>query len=283
MTDYRIGLKPGPPVYVVSCGEGINGEQLTRSALVQFPDFRCELKKVAHVKREDQVDKIVNEAKESDGIILHTVVSNHIRAYLESLAKKEGVPVFDAMGPVLDILSERLDTEPLCEPGRFRKFNQVDMNRINAIEFAVSHDDGLNPQDLDKAEIILIGVSRSGKTPLSMYLAFQGWKVSNVPIVPEFPLIDELLKADKKRVVALFIDSEQLMSHRRIRRSRVGLDTGIEYSSASGVFNEVETVRKLYRKNRFSMINVSNKPIESSAEEVISIIKRRFPDGAHKR
>lgn len=283
MTDKKIVLKSGPPVYVVSCGEGINGEQLTRSALVQFPDFRCKLKKAAHVKREDQVEKIVKEAKENDGIIIHTVVSDHIRGYLEAFAKSQGVPAFDAMGPVLDILSEKLNSKPLCEPGRFRKFNQVDMNRINAIEFAVAHDDGLNPQDLDKAEIILIGVSRSGKTPLSMYLAFQGWKVSNIPIVPEFPLMDELLGADKKRVVALFIDSEQLMSHRRIRRSRIGLDTGIEYSSASGVFNEVETVRKLYRKNKFSMINVSNKPIESSAEEVISIVTSRFPEGAHKR
>lgn len=156
------------------------------------------------------------------------------------------------------------------------------MNRIHAIEFAVSHDDGVNPHDLGKAEIILVGVSRSGKTPLSMYLAFQGWKVANVPVVPDFPLMDELLKMDRKRVVALFIDSEQLMSHRRIRRNRIGMDTGLDYTSASGVLREVESVRKMYRKNKFTMINVSNKPIESSAEEVISIIEKRFPNGAHK-
>ncbi|MGE4519818.1 MAG: pyruvate, water dikinase regulatory protein [Desulfobacteraceae bacterium] len=274
----------GPPVFVISCGEGINGEQLLKSALVQFPDYRCQIKKVAHVKRKEQVEKAVQEAVEAGAIIVHTLVSDEIRAHLESYAAKFSISVIDAMGPLLDILSEKMNVKPICEPGRFRRFNQVDMNRINAIEFAVSHDDGVNPHDLEQAEIILVGVSRSGKTPLSMYLAFQGWKVANVPIVVDLPLIDELLAADKRRVVALFIDSEQLMSHRRIRRSRVGMDnTGIDYSSASGVFREVEAVRKLYRQNRFTMINVSNKPIESSAEEVISIITRRFPGGAHKR
>ncbi|MCB9481817.1 MAG: kinase/pyrophosphorylase [Desulfobacteraceae bacterium] len=275
--------KQGPPVFVISCGEGINGEQLLKSALVQFPDYRCQLKKIAHVKRREQVEKAVLDALEVGGIILHTLVSDDIRAHLESFASKHNIAVIDAMGPLLDILSEKFNTKPICEPGRFRRFNQVDMNRINAIEFAVSHDDGVNPHDLEQAEIILVGVSRSGKTPLSMYLAFQGWKVANVPVVVDLPLIEELLYVDKRRVIALFIDAEQLMSHRRIRRGRVGMDnTGIDYSSASGVFKEVEAVRKLYRQNRFTMINVSNKPIESSAEEVVSIIKRRFPGGAHK-
>jgi hypothetical protein len=275
--------KQGPPVFVISCGEGINGEQLLKSALVQFPDYRCQLKKIAHVKRKEQVEKAVLEALEVGGIILHTLVSDDIRAHLESFAAKHNISAIDAMGPLLDILSEKFNEKPICEPGRFRRFNQVDMNRINAIEFAVSHDDGVNPHDLEQAEIILVGVSRSGKTPLSMYLAFQGWKVANVPVVVDLPLIEELLLVDKRRVIALFIDTEQLMSHRRIRRGRVGMDnTGIDYSSASGVFKEVEAVRKLYRQNRFTMINVSNKPIESSAEEVVSIIKRRFPGGAHK-
>ncbi|MDY0132096.1 MAG: pyruvate, water dikinase regulatory protein [Desulforegulaceae bacterium] len=274
----------GPPVYIVSCGEGINGEQLLKSALVQFPDFRFQIKRIIHVKRKEQVEKTVIEAVDAGAILVHTLVSDEVRDHLEEFASRFTLPVFDAMGPLLDMLSEKLNTKPINEPGRFRRFNQVDMNRINAIEFAVSHDDGINPHDLDKAEIILVGVSRSGKTPLSMYLAFQGWKVANVPVVVELPLIEELLLADKKRIVALFIDAEQLMSHRRIRRQRVGVgNTGVDYSSSSGVFREVEAVRKLYRQNRFTMINVSNKPIESSAEEVVSIIKRRFPGGAHKR
>ncbi len=283
MNNMPTTRKQGLSIYVLSCGEGINGEQLVKSALVQFPDFRCRLKKISHVKKIDQVEKAVEEAVKEKALIFHTIVSEEIRKYLEKYAKDKNITTIDGMGSILDTLSEKLKCKPLCEPGRFRKFNQVDMNRINAIEFAVSHDDGVNPHDLDKAEIILVGVSRSGKTPLSMYLAFQGWKVANVPVVNGIPFIDDLLKADKKRVVALFIDPEQLMSHRRIRRSKLGLDTGMDYSSASGVFKEVESIRKSYRKHRFTMINVSNKPIESSAEEVISIIMRRFPEGAHKR
>lgn len=283
MSQAPLTQKQGPPLYVISCGEGINGEQLIKSALVQFPDFRCSVKKISHVKRMDQVDRAIEEVAAAGGVILHTLVSNDIRAHLERKASERDISVVDGMGPVLDILAEKLNSKPLCEPGRFRRFNQVDMNRIHAIEFAVSHDDGVNPHHLDNAEIILVGVSRSGKTPLSMYLAFQGWKVANVPIVPDIPLIDELLQVDRKRVVALFIDSEQLMAHRRIRRRRLGMDTGMDYSSASGVFKEVESVRKMYRQHKFTMINVSNKPIETSAEEVVSIIKRRFPDGAHRR
>ena len=272
-----------PDIYVLSCGQGINGEQLARSALVQFPRVRSKVVKIPHVLRAQQVTDTLDRVEAAGGIIAHTIVDPVLRGLLVSESEKRKIPSIDLMGPVIDTFESVFGEAPICEPGRYRKFNQVDMDRVTAIEFAVGHDDGLNPQDLAKAEIVLVGLSRSGKTPLSMYLSVLGWKVANVPVVIGIPLPAELMAINRKRVIALYIDPEQLISHRQIRRRRMGLNEDMAYAGKGEIFREVDAARELYRRHGFASINVSNKPIESSAEEVVELIERRFPDGGHKR
>ncbi|WP_246052079.1 pyruvate, water dikinase regulatory protein [Desulfobotulus mexicanus] len=275
--------RQGAPVYVLSCGQGINGEQMVRSALVQFPGVRSKVVRVPHVHDAHQIHETLERVAEEKGVVAHTIVDPGLRELLVCECEQMDIPCVDFMGPVLDMMQQNFGDAPLCEPGRYRKFNQVNMNRVTAIEFAVAHDDGLNPQDLGKAEIVLVGLSRSGKTPLSMYLSVHGWKVANIPIVIGIPLPSELMAINRKRIVALYIDPEQLAAHRQIRRKRLGLTDDMAYSGVKEVYREVDAVRELYRRHGFSTINVSNKPIESSAEEVIAIIEKRFPEGAHKQ
>jgi regulator of PEP synthase PpsR (kinase-PPPase family) len=274
--------RQGPPVYVLSCGQGINGEQMIRSALVQFPSVRSKVHRVPHVVHREDVFQALDRVAEDQGMVVYTIVDSEVRELVRQECERRGIACVDLMGPSLEMLCRVFGEPPLCEPGRYRKFNQINMDRVAAIEFAVAHDDGLNPQDLGKAEIVLVGLSRSGKTPLSMYLSVHGWKVANVPIVIGIPLPAELMAINRKRIVALYIDPEQLAAHRQIRRKRLGLSDDMAYSGVKEVYREVDAVRELYRRHSFNSINVSNKPIQSSADEVISIIEKRFPEGAHK-
>ncbi|MCW7754486.1 kinase/pyrophosphorylase [Desulfobotulus sp. H1] len=281
--DLTTMIRQGAPVYVLSCGQGINGEQMIRSVLVQFPAVRSRVVRVPHMHGPQQIHEILEKVREEEGVVAYTIVDPELRMLVQSECEKTGILCVDFMGPALDMLEAAFHEKPLGEPGRYRKFNQINMDRVAAIEFAVAHDDGLNPQDLGKAEIVLVGLSRSGKTPLSMYLSVHGWKVANVPIVIGIPLPSELMAINRKRIVALYIDPEQLAAHRQIRRKRLGLTDDMAYTGKKEVFREVESVRELYRRHGFATINVSNKPIESSAEEVVSIIEKRFPEGAHKQ
>lgn len=142
----------------------------------------------------------------------------------------------------------------------------------------MAHDDSRNLHELHLAEIVLVGVSRVGKTPLSMYLALLGWKVANVPVVPQVPPPDPLFKIDHRRVVGLTIAPDQLMIHRRIRLQRLKVHEQTPYTRAIDLHQEGEMVRRLCRRHRFALVEVTDKPIEESAEEVISLVTRRLEE-----
>jgi regulator of PEP synthase PpsR (kinase-PPPase family) len=149
---------------------------------------------------------------------------------------------------------------------------------MDAIEFAINHDDGKNTQDLHLAEITLTGVSRTGKTPLSMYLAVLGWKVANVPIIIGAPFPVELSLIDRNRIFGLTMDYEQLVQYRRKRQERMGMIYPPNYSKSKTVFNELEYAYNACKQHHFSIIDVTNKPIESSASEIIERMTYRFKE-----
>jgi regulator of PEP synthase PpsR (kinase-PPPase family) len=141
----------------------------------------------------------------------------------------------------------------------------------------MAHDDGKNIQGWPQAEIVLVGVSRVGKTPLSMYLAVRGWKVANVPLVPDVSPPSKLFELDRRRVVGLTIEAGQLIDHRQQRQRSLGVSgAGSAYVDPAKMYEEVETARKLYRRNGFAIVNITDKPIEESADEVIALVTRRL-------
>ncbi len=271
------------PVYIVSCGEGINGEQIAQSALVQFKDNRMPVKKVPHIREINQIEGIIKKAVQSSGIIVHSIVDSEIRNELIEQGKMQGIKTIDIMGQLLNTLSEKQNKKPLSQPGLYRQHNKVDMFQVRAIEYSIAHDDGIGSDKLGDAEIVIVGVSRAGKTPLSMYLSVLGWKVANIPLIPGVPLPEEIYKIDKRRVIALTINSKQLLEHRTIRQKRLGKSFISGYSSKDRIMKEVKQARDIYRKAGFSVIDVSSKPIETSADEIIDKISRRFKEKSHKR
>lgn len=270
-------------IYIASCGEGINAFHLVQSALVQFPGNEITVVKVPHIRTELQVDDIIKKATDTESLIVHTMVNTGLRQYLTRRGVDHGIVTIDLMGPVLSRIRTFLDDKPIEQPGLYRKIHQVDLGQVTAIEFALAHDDGLNYENLENAEVVLVGLSRAGKTPLSMYMAVLGWKVANVPLVQGVPMPEILKKIDRRRIIALNINVEQLLAHRRIRQNSLGTSDIYSYASRHELEIEIDNARKHYITHGYSMVDVSSKPIETSAEEIVEMITRRFKAKAHKR
>jgi regulator of PEP synthase PpsR (kinase-PPPase family) len=162
------------PIFIVSGGKGLSGEQLTRTALAQFKEADLPIIVVPHVQEVDQIRTVVNQAAETGGMIIHTLVDSKLRRSMIRQARDRNVVAIDLIGRVLSRLAKVLGQEPLGQPGEYWKIRRTYFERVEAIEYTVAHDDGRNPAEWPLAEIMLVGMSRSGKTPLSMYLSVLG-------------------------------------------------------------------------------------------------------------
>lgn len=270
-------------IYIASCGEGVNAFHLVESTLVQFPDSDITVVKVPRIRTESQVDELIDKVKDIESIIVHTIVDSNLRKYLTRQGMENQIVTIDLMGPIISRIETFLDRKPLETPGLYREIHLVNLEQVSAIDFALAHDDGLNPETIGEAEIVLIGLSRAGKTPLSMYMSVLGWKVANIPFVPGVPMPQTLELVDRRRVFALNINQEQLQAHRRMRQETLGAKDIYAYSGKDEIEKEIEHAQKYFITKGYSMINVSNKPIETSAEEIIEMITRRFKANAHIR
>lgn len=265
-----------PPIFIVSGGVGASGEHMVRTALAQFQEASVPVVIVPHVRQAAQLEEVVDQAAATAGTIVHTLVDVEVRQALTRLARDKNVVAIDLMGRLLSRLANVLGQEPIGQPGLYRQLRQDYFDRVEAIEFTVSHDDGKNPHEWPLAEIVLVGVSRVGKTPLSMYLSVRGWKVANVPLLKDVLPPAELFQLDRRRVVGLTIEPGQLVVYREQRQQRLGAPGGSAYTNPAELYEEVEVVRRLCRRGGFAVVDVTDKPIEESADEVIASVTRRL-------
>ena len=269
-------------IFVVSGGVGSSGEQLVRTIMAQFPAAELELVVVPHVLFEPQLEEVVARAADRGATLVHTMVDPVLRARLTELCRQRGVFVLDFMGGLIDRLEEKSNTKAMGQPGLYRKLNKDYFERVAAIEYAIAHDDGGHADTWHLADIMIVGVSRVGKTPLSLLLSVLGWKTANYPIVTEIKPPDELLsKLDPRRVIGLTIEPGQLIQLRWERQRRIGAVGAGSYTDPEAVYQEVEMARRFCRQYGFSVLDVTDKPLETTADEVIRLIASRFK--AHNR
>jgi [pyruvate, water dikinase]-phosphate phosphotransferase / [pyruvate, water dikinase] kinase len=266
-----------PPIYVVSGARGLAGNHMVQSLLIQYPENNIPVVIQPGVNTEEQIQKVVQKAKAENALITHTMVDPGLRKILNRYCEEMNVRKIDFMGELADYLDEQLKVEPLQHPGLYRKVNQEYFERIEAIEFTLSHDDGMGAEKLYGAEIVLTGVSRVGKTPLSVYLAMFGWKVANVPLVYGIQPPKELFEVDPKRVFGLHIAVSHLISHRKKRMESWLSHKNETYIDEEAVKEEMRNAMFIFNRGGFTVLNVTNKPIESSANEIINVISNRFP------
>lgn len=265
-----------PPVYIVSGGAGALGKHVARIALSQFPGLTPEVIVIPQISQPDQLPAVLDQVAARRGLIIHTMVDPVMRSALVEQASARGIETVDTVGDPLARLAQIFGRQPVGQPGLYHRQNEAYFERIAAIEYTVDHDDGRNPHELHLADVVLTGVSRVGKTPLSMYMGVLGWKVANVPLVREVPPPRQLFEIDRRRVIGLTIDSDVLGHHRRWRNHAFSGTAGHYYTDPDELYEEIKAARKLFRQGGFSTINVTNKPIEETADQVIALISRYF-------
>lgn len=263
--------KPGGicRIFVVSGGVGACGEQVVNTVLAQFPDASVEVVTLGNVRESAQLDRAADLAAESDGIIVFSLVDAGLCAYMRKIADRRGITALDITGPLLDTLAKRLNMPPLGQPGLYRRLHREYFDRVAAIEFTMSHDDGRNQETWHEADILLLGVSRTGKTPLSIYLSVLGWKVANFPIVPGLEIPDILFRQDASRVIGLTLSPDRLLTFRRHRSGMLGMRERTDYVEPAKVVEELEFAGRLFAKGGFEVMDVTDKTVEASANEII--------------
>lgn len=271
----RGGDRMIPIIYVVSDSVGETAELVTKAAVSQFNGSGVVLKRIPYVEDESTINEVIQLAKMNNGLIVFTLVKPDIRAYMKQEAEKEGIFACDVMGPLLDHFQKQYGKTPLNEPGLVRKLDDDYFKKVEAIEFAVKYDDGRDPRGLLKADIVLIGVSRTSKTPLSQYLAHKRFKVANVPLVPEIDPPEELYQVDKDKCFGLKISPEKLNEIRRERLKTLGLNDQASYANLDRIKNELEHFNKVVEQIGCPIIDVTNKAVEETANIIVNQVQQR--------
>lgn len=261
-------------VYVLSDSVGETAELVVKAGLSQFNGQEFKIFRVPYVEDKLTIDETLQIAKENDGLIGFTLVNPTLRNYLNEQAKKIDVEVIDIMGPMIDAMERVFNKEPRLEAGLVHKLDEDYFKRVEAIEFAVKYDDGRDPRGIARADIILVGVSRTSKTPLSQYLAHKRLKVANVPIVPEVDPPEELFEVNPDKCIGLRISPDKLNEIRKERLKALGLGNQATYATLDRIHQELDYFNKVVDRIGCKVIDVSNKAVEETANVILQMIHR---------
>ncbi|MBW6463317.1 MAG: kinase/pyrophosphorylase [Firmicutes bacterium] len=262
-----------PIVYIVSDSIGDTAEFVVKAVASQFDSGTVELRRIPFVENKKQIKDVFKEATECNAIIAYTLVVPELRKTIEEEAAIHTVFTADILGSLMDAFSQTTCKAPYMEPGRVRRLDEQYFRRVAAVEFAVKHDDGKDPRGLLTAEVVLIGISRTSKTPLSMYLAHQGVMVANLPLVPEVQLPEEVFWIPPEKIIGLVINPHQLREIRQERLKALGLGDDADYVNVERIDEELTYARRVMKKLGCTVFDVSNKAVEEVANRIIQAIK----------
>ena len=264
-------------VYVISDSIGETGELIAKASVKQFDTKDFAIKRFPYTNTVEQVKPLLEDAaKHKRALVVYTNVDKDTRAYMKQKERELNLHMVDVMGPPMDEIQSILGYEPMRQPGLIRRLDDNYFKKVEAIEFAVQYDDGKDPRGVVKADIVLVGVSRTSKTPLSMYLANKLYKVANVPLVPEVPVPKEVYQKDKRRLFGLIANSEKLYTIREERLRALGLNSSAKYANVDRIKEEVDYSVQIMKDIGCTIIDVSNKAIEETAEIINDYMVSRF-------
>ncbi len=261
-------------IYVISDSVGETAQQVTKAAISQFKiNEECEIRRFPYVMDENFLLEILEGGKNEDAIIVYTLVDENLLNVTKKFCEKENLSNIDLMTPILKEIANKTQMKPKREPGIIRKLDESYFKRVEAIEFAVKYDDGKDPRGILKSDIVLVGISRTSKTPLSMYLANKNIKVANVPLVPEIPIPKEVFEIDNKKIIGLTNTPEKLNQIRAERLKALGLSSNANYANLDRILQELDYSEQVMKKIGCPVIDVSSKAIEETAGIILDIIK----------
>jgi regulator of PEP synthase PpsR (kinase-PPPase family) len=258
-------------IYLVGESTGETISKIARASLAQFSQEYIEVKKFFLVKNKSLISSIIKQASEDKALVAFSMIEPGLRDSLIREAEQRDIKAIDVIGDFIMQLSLFLNEKPLAIPGRQYILDEDYYRRIEAINFSVKHDDGKMPQGLKLADIILVGLSRTGKTPLSTYLANQGWKVANVPIHPDMDPPEELFQVDQRKVFGLIISVESLVKLRESRLEQLGLTPYAKYADPVKISEEIEWCKDFFKHHpRWRVVDISNRAIEEASASIVS-------------
>ena len=269
-------------LHLLSDSTGETLEMIAKAALAQFEDKDVVRHFWPMVRSRQHLDRIVEEFKAKPGLVLYTLVNEDIREHLEDRARALGLKHVDALEAVTAALEERLGQEAVGKPGRQHAMDEAYFARVDAIQFTIAHDDGIGWENWEEADIVLAGVSRTSKTPTSIYLANRGYKTANIPLVVEAPPPDKLFGLKRPMVVGLTTAPDRLVQIRRNRLLSLNEKTETSYVDAERVKNEVAFARRMFADNGWPVIDVTRRSIEETAAAVIKLYQERAERGERK-
>jgi len=260
-------------IWVISDGSGSTAERVLQASLVQFGREDVEVERIPDVRTREQIQQIVNTAAQKKGLVAYTLVTPELRSEIATRANEYNVPTVDLLGPLLTTLTTFLASSPESKPGLLGELDHYYFRRIDAVGFAVKHDDGHGLHDLPQADAVIIGVSRTSKTPLSMYLAYnKGLLVANIPVILGLDLPSQLFKINQKKIVGLTINPDLLINLRQTRLAQLA-HADINYGEARHVREELKYSHGVFRRNpKWSVIDITGKAVEEMANEVCGLI-----------
>ncbi len=271
-----IEQKKNLKVVVISDGTGETATEMTRAAVAQFPQKEIFFTRYKNVRTKEHLEAIFQEVVLHHDMIVYTIVSAELRLYVQELSKTQKVRSVDLLGPLLQSFSNVFEMEPDNQPGLLHAVNDEYFRKVAAVEFTLNHDDGRNIKTLEEADVILLGISRTSKTPLSIYLSLEGLKVVNVPIIMNMPLPEKIFDINQRKIFGLTIDPEALHEIRKNRLSRLGAVKDGDYADMNKVVEEIEWANSLFSENkRWPIFNVTGKALEETAAEIKKLLSMR--------
>ena len=261
-------------VYLVSDSTGETLDRIFQSLKSQFANFEYNKKEFAFVRTEQQINKIIKECNKIENcLILYTIVETKLAKYISNKSDENNIPCFGILGNLILSFSKLLNQKAIHKPSAQHVLDEDYYKRIEAIQFTMAHDDGKKIDDINNANVVLLGVSRTSKTPTSIYLANRGYKTVNVPLVRDQKIPNGLVENKKSCIIGLIADPERLVD---IRRNRVAImkDHNLkEYTDLGYIKEEVENSRKLFKKNNWPIIDVTRRSVEETAASILKIIE----------
>lgn len=261
-------------VHVVSDSVGETAELVVKAVASQFNGGHVEINRHSFIESTQDIDEAINSVDELNSLIAYTLVIPELKEYLDRRSAEKGIFSVDLLSPLLHVFEDFFKQEAKHQPKLIRRMDEEYFKKIEAIEFSVKYDDGKDPRGLKWADLVLIGVSRTSKTPLAMYLAHHGYRVANVPIVPEVAPPKEIFEIPRSKCVGLTISPEKLNEVRKERLKSMGLNAESNYASMERIFEELDYANRIMKRIGCPIIDVSNKAIEETANLIIHTLKR---------
>lgn len=265
----------GLTIYIISDSIGDTGENVVNAALAQYDVEMVDIKKIPYVQNKDYLKSIINEASLKTNVILfYTIVDYELIEFARNYSKEKNLKSVDLIGPLVQTIKTRTQLEPVQEAGIIRKMDESYFKRVEAVEFAVKYDDGQDPTGILKADLVILGISRTSKTPLSMYLANKNIKVCNIPLVPESKPPKEIYEIPARRIVGLTNSPIEIIEIRESRLKALGLPKGSNYAKMERILEELDYADKIIKTIGCPIVDMTHKAVEDTAEIILSILKK---------